>query len=80
MYKNIGLDGIKTGFFTVEQYSLASSIKTTDRRITAVASGFNSKSSRTRDSIKMLNLCAVPYYSKNYKKFTETIFQFVLVF
>ena len=55
LYKNIGVDGIKTGFLTVEQYSLASSIKTTDRRITAVASGFNSKSSRTRDSIKMLN-------------------------
>jgi len=55
LYKNIGVDGIKTGFLTVEQYSLASSIKTTDRRITAVASGFNSKSSRTRESIKMLN-------------------------
>jgi len=55
LYKNIGVDGIKTGFLTVEQYSLASSMKATERRITAVASGFNSKSSRTRESIKMLN-------------------------
>ena len=28
LYKNIGADGIKTGFLTVEQYSLASSVKT----------------------------------------------------
>ena len=55
LYKNIGVDGIKTGFLTVEQYSLASSMKVTERRITAVASGFNSKSIRTRESIKMLN-------------------------
>ena len=55
LYKDIGVDGIKTGFLTVEQYSLASSMKVTERRITAVASGFNSKSIRTRESIKMLN-------------------------
>ena len=55
LYKNIGVDGIKTGFLTVEQYSLASSLKLIDRRVTAVASGFNSKSVRTRESIKMLN-------------------------
>jgi len=40
LYKNIGADGIKTGFLTVEKYSLASSIKHGDRRINAVASGF----------------------------------------
>ena len=55
LYKNIGVDGIKTGFLTVEQYSLASSIKPIERRITAVVSGFNSKSIRTRESIKILN-------------------------
>ena len=55
LYKNIGADGIKTGFLTVEQYSLASSIKVGERRITAVASGFKTKNSRSRESIKMLN-------------------------
>ena len=55
LYKNIGADGIKTGFLTVEQYSLASSMKVGKRRITAVASGFKTKNSRSRESIKILN-------------------------
>jgi D-alanyl-D-alanine carboxypeptidase (penicillin-binding protein 5/6) len=55
LYKNIGADGIKTGFLTVEQYSLASSIKVGNRRVTAVASGFKTKNSRSRESIKILN-------------------------
>ena len=55
LYKNIGADGIKTGFLTVEQYSLASSMKIDKRRITAVASGFKTKNSRSRESIKLLN-------------------------
>ena len=55
LYKNIGADGIKTGFLTVEQYSLASSMKIDKRRITAVASGFKTKNSRSRESIKILN-------------------------
>ena len=52
LYKNVGADGIKTGYLAVEKYSLASSIKTNERRITAVASGFESKNSRSRESIK----------------------------
>lgn len=55
LYKNIGADGIKTGFLTVEQYSLASSIKAGERRVSAVASGFKTKNSRSRESIKILN-------------------------
>ena len=55
LYKNIGVDGIKTGFLTVEQYSMASSIKAKERRITAVASGFKTKISRSRESAKILN-------------------------
>ena len=55
LYKNIGVDGIKTGFLTVEQYSLASSIKVNERRLTAVASGFKTKNSRSRESAKILN-------------------------
>ena len=55
LYKNIGVDGIKTGFLTVEKYSLASSMKIGTRRITAVASGFATKNSRSRESAKILN-------------------------
>ena len=55
LYKNIGADGIKTGFLTVEKYSLASSIKVGERRLTAVASGFETKNSRSRESLKLLN-------------------------
>ena len=55
LYKNIGADGIKTGFLTVEKYSLASSIKVDKRRLTAVASGFETKNSRSRESLKLLN-------------------------
>tara|TARA_B100001123_G_scaffold433286_1_gene557735 strand:- start:5072 stop:6226 length:1155 start_codon:yes stop_codon:yes gene_type:complete len=55
LYKNIGADGIKTGFLTVEKYSLASSLKSGERRINAVGSGFETKRARSRESIKMLN-------------------------
>ena len=55
LYKNIGADGIKTGFLTVEQYSLAASIKRGERRVTVVGSGFKSKNSRSRESQKILN-------------------------
>ena len=54
LYKNIGADGIKTGFLTVEKYSLASSMKHGDRRINAVASGFKTKNSRSKESVKIL--------------------------
>ena len=55
LYKNMGVDGIKTGFLSVEQYSLAASMKVKERRITAVGSGFKTKNSRSRESAKILN-------------------------
>jgi len=55
LYKNIGADGIKTGFLTVEQYSLAASVKVGERRVISVASGFKTKNSRSRESTKILN-------------------------
>ena len=55
LYKNMGADGIKTGFLTVEKYSLASSVKSGERRLISVASGFDTKNSRSRESIKMIN-------------------------
>ena len=56
LYKDVGADGIKTGYLAVEKYSLASSLKTQGgRRMTAVASGFNTKNSRSRESLRLLN-------------------------
>ncbi len=54
LYKNIGVDGIKTGYLAYEKYSLASTIKRNDRRIIAVGSGFVSKKSRSKESLKLL--------------------------
>ena len=53
LYKNLGADGIKTGYLSYEKYSLASSINRNGRRLIAVGSGFNSKNSRSRESIKL---------------------------
>tara|TARA_B110000438_G_scaffold281552_1_gene307829 strand:- start:144 stop:1295 length:1152 start_codon:yes stop_codon:yes gene_type:complete len=55
LYKNIGADGIKTGYLAVEKYSLASTIKKDRRRLISVGSGFETKKSRTSESIKLLN-------------------------
>ena len=55
LYKNVGVDGVKTGYLAVEKYSLASSMKKKDRRMIAVVSGFETKSSRSSESLKLLN-------------------------
>tara|TARA_A100001037_G_scaffold224131_1_gene202077 strand:- start:493 stop:1641 length:1149 start_codon:yes stop_codon:yes gene_type:complete len=55
LYKNIGADGVKTGYLAVEKYSLASSIKKNERRLIAVASGFPTKNLRSSHSLKLLN-------------------------
>ena len=72
LYKNIGADGIKTGFLAYEKYSLASSIKRNDRRLIAVASGFKTKNSRSKESQKLLtwgltNFSTVEIAKKNSK-------------
>jgi D-alanyl-D-alanine carboxypeptidase (penicillin-binding protein 5/6) len=55
LYKNIGVDGIKTGYLAVEKYSLASTMKKDERRVIAVASGFETKNLRSTESLKLLN-------------------------
>ena len=54
LYKNLGADGIKTGYLAVEKYSLASSLKKNGRRLIAVGSGFETKNSRSRETTKLL--------------------------
>ena len=54
LYKNMGVDGVKTGYLAVEKYSLSSSIVRNGRRLIAVGSGFESRNSRSRESSKLL--------------------------
>ena len=75
LYKNIGVDGIKTGFLAYEKFSLASSIKRNNRRLIAVGSGFETKNSRSKESQKLLtwgltNFDTVEITKKN-SEFTE---------
>ena len=55
LYKNVGVDGVKTGYLAVEKYSLASSMKKNDRRLIGVVSGFDTKNLRSSESLKLLN-------------------------
>ena len=75
LYKNIGADGIKTGFLAYEKFSLASSIKRNNRRLIAVGSGFDSRNSRSKESQKLLtwgltNFDTIEIAKKN-SEFTE---------
>jgi len=54
LYKNLGADGIKTGYLAVEKYSLASSVYKNGRRLIAVGSGFDTKKDRSRESAKLI--------------------------
>ena len=54
LYKNLGVDGIKTGYLGFEKYSLAASMERNERRLISVGSGFLTKSSRSKQSSKLL--------------------------
>ena len=71
LYKNLGADGIKTGYLAVEKYSLASSINRNGRRLIAVGSGFNSKNSRSKESRKLLTFGLTNFDLVNISKAKE---------
>ena len=75
LYKNVGADGVKTGYLAVEKYSLASSMKKNDRRLIAVASGFETKNSRSSESLKLLNWGFRNTNTFEISKKGETIFE-----
>jgi len=75
LYKNVGVDGVKTGYLAVEKYSLASSMKKKDRRLIAVASGFNTKNLRSSESLKLLNWGLRNTNTFEISKKDETIFE-----
>ena len=55
LYKDMGGDGLKTGHLVDSGYSLAATTKTNERRILSVISGLNSKSERSRETIRLLS-------------------------
>ena len=75
LFKNIGVDGIKTGHLAVEEYSLASSIKRDKRRLIAVGSGFKTNSLRSSQSRKLLNWGLTNTITYEISKKEETIFE-----
>ena len=75
LYKNVGVDGVKTGYLAVEKYSLASSMKKNDRRIISVVSGFNTKNLRSSESLKLLNWGFRNTNTFEISKKDETIFE-----
>ena len=75
LYKNIGVDGIKTGHLVVEEYSLASSIKKNSRRLIAVGSGFKTTALRTSESRKLLSWGLTNTETFEISKKNETIFE-----
>ena len=75
LYKNMGVDGIKTGHLVVEEYSLASSIKKKNRRLIAVGSGFKTNSLRASQSRKLLSWGLTNTETFQISKKEETIFE-----
>ena len=75
LYKNIGVDGIKTGHLVVEEYSLASSIMKNSRRLIAVGSGFKTKALRASQSRKLLSWGLTNTETFEISKKEETIFE-----
>jgi len=73
LYKNLGADGIKTGYLAVEKYSLASTIKREERRLIAVGSGFDTKKSRSKQSSKLLLYGLTNFDTVNIAKKNENI-------
>tara|TARA_A100001011_G_C14284805_1_gene833158 strand:+ start:307 stop:1458 length:1152 start_codon:yes stop_codon:yes gene_type:complete len=73
--KNLGVDGIKTGYLSLEKYSLASTMKRKDRRLIAVGSGFTTKKLRASESLKLLSWGFRNSETYEISKANETIFE-----
>ena len=73
LYKNMGVDGIKTGYLSTEKYSLAASIKRNERRLIAVGSGFETKNSRSKESAKLLTWGLTNYNTIKIAKKNENL-------
>ena len=71
LYKNIGVDGIKTGYLSYEKYSLAASLIKNGRRLISVSSGFKTKASRSKESLKLFTYGLTNFDTIKISKNTE---------
>jgi D-alanyl-D-alanine carboxypeptidase (penicillin-binding protein 5/6) len=55
LYKNIGADGLKTGYLSISGYGLAASAKNDNRRLIVVGHGFTSPQKRSQGTARLLN-------------------------
>ena len=54
LYKNMGVDGLKTGHLSVSGYGLAASAINGDRRVISVTNGFSSTQKRSQGSSRLI--------------------------
>src|SRR5215468_29375 len=54
LYKDVGVDGLKTGHLSISGFGLVASAKQGDRRIFMVLHGMDSMQSRSDESVKMI--------------------------
>ena len=55
LYKDIGADGLKTGYLSISGYGLAASAKNSGRRLIVVGHGFISQQKRSQGTARLLN-------------------------
>ena len=55
LYKDIGADGLKTGYLSISGYGLAASAKNSNRRLIVVGHGFTSQQKRSQGTARLLN-------------------------
>ena len=72
LYKNMGVDGLKTGYLSVSGYGLAASAIDGDRRVISVASGFSSTQKRSQGSSRLITWSFREFENiKLFEDFTE---------
>ena len=54
LYKNMGVDGLKTGHLSISGYGLAASAFDGERRVISVTNGFESKNKRSQGSSRLI--------------------------
>ena len=72
LYKNMGVDGLKTGHLSISGYGLAASAIDGDRRVISVTNGFSSTQKRSQGSSRLLTWSFREFENiKLFEDFTE---------
>ena len=72
LYKNMGVDGLKTGHLSISGYGLAASAIEGDRRVISVTNGFSSTQKRSQGSSRLITWSFREFENiKLFEDFTE---------